>query len=199
MRRWALLSVAAASLWVGSSPAMAEVETYKLEKPHTQVIFSVNHLGFSHSYGKFTDYEGTLVFDRGQPEKSKVDVTIKTASLDLEDEKWNEHMKGADFFNVEKFPDMTFKSINVLKTGDTTGKVSGELTILGVTKPVTLDVTFNKADKHPMKDVLMAGFSASGKIKRSDFGMNYGLPMVGDDVNIIIEVEAVQEGASATN
>jgi len=198
MRHLALLGVAAATLFTASA-AMAEIQTYKLEKPHTQIIFSVNHLGFSHSYGKFTDYDGTIVFDRGEPEKSKVDVTIKTASLDLEDEKWNEHLKGADFFNVEKFPDMTFKSINVLKTGEKTGKLSGELTILGVTKPVTLDVVFNKADKHPMKDINMAGFSASGKIKRSDFGMNYGLPMVGDDVNLIIEVEAIQEGANTTN
>lgn len=198
MRRLALLGVAAATLFTASA-AMAEIQTYKLEKPHTQIIFSVNHLGFSHSYGKFTDFDGTIVFDRGEPEKSKVDVIIKTASLDLEDEKWNEHMKGADFFNVEKFPDMTFKSINVLKTGEKTGKLSGELTILGVTKPVTLDVVFNKADKHPMKDINMAGFSASGKIKRSDFGMNYGLPMVGDDVNLIIEVEVIQEGANTTN
>lgn len=198
MRRLSLLTAALTfTLW--SPLAHAEIETYQLEKPHTQIIFSVNHLGFSHSFGKFTDYAGTIVFDRGEPEKSKVDVAIKTASLDLEDEKWNEHLKSKDFFNVEKFPDMTFKSVNILKTGDKTAKLTGDLTILGVTKPVTLDVTFNNAGKHPMKDAMMAGFSARGKIKRSDFGMNYGVPMVGDDVDLIIEVEAIQEGAKATN
>jgi polyisoprenoid-binding protein YceI len=196
------LTVVVSALVMMTAPAFAQIETYKLEKPHTQIIFSVSHLGFSHSYGKFTDYDGTIVFDRGQPEKSKVDVVIKTASIEMNDQKWNDHMKNADFFNVEKFPDMTFKSINILldKDDKNEAKISGELTILGVTKTVTLDVEFNKADKHPMKDIMMAGFSATGKIKRSDFGMNYGLPMVGDEVEMIIEVEAIQEnGESVTN
>ncbi|MBN8520760.1 MAG: polyisoprenoid-binding protein [Alphaproteobacteria bacterium] len=196
MRLIAFLFIALMAI---SPRAYAEIETYTLEKPHTQIIFSVSHLGFSHSYGKFTDFDGTIIFDRGQPEKSKVEAVIRTASIEMNDQKWNEHMIGKDFFNVEAFPEMTFKSINILKTGDKTAKLSGELTLLGVTKPVTLDVVFNKADKHPMKDIRMAGFSATGKIKRSDFGMSYGLPMVGDDVNIILEVEAIQESAKATN
>lgn len=183
----------------GLTPAHAEIGTYKFDKPHTQVLFSVNHLGFSNSYGRFTDYDGTIIFDQGEPEKSKVDVTIKTASLTMDDEKWDEHLKSKDFFDVENFPDMTFKSINILKTGDNTAQISGELTIKGITKVVTLDTKFNSVGKHPMKDEMMAGFSATAHIKRSDFGMSYGVPMVGDDVNIIIEVEAIEEGKGATN
>ena len=102
-------------------------------------------------------------------------------------------MKNEDFFNVEKFPEMTFKSTGVTVTGENTGDVTGDLTLLGVTKPVTLHVTFNKAGKHPMGDKYAAGFSATGTLRRSDFGMDYGLPMVSDEVELRIEVEGVRE------
>jgi polyisoprenoid-binding protein YceI len=111
----------------------------------------------------------------------------------MNDEKWDTHLKSPDFFNVEKFPTMTFKSTKIEKTGEKTGKITGDLTLLGVTKPVTLDVTFNNAAKHPMADEYHAGFTAEGTIKRSAFGMNFGVPMVGDDVKIHINVEAVRE------
>ena len=171
----------------------AAAEKYNLDKPHTQIIFSVNHLGFTNSYGKFTDYAGTLNFDEAQPEKSNVDVTIQTSSLNMDDEKWNEHLKSKDFFNVVQFPTMTFKSTKVEVTGDHTANVTGDLTLLGVTKPVTLVVTHNKTGKHPMKDIMASGFSATGTLKRSDFGMGYGVPMVGDEVKLIIEAEAYGE------
>jgi polyisoprenoid-binding protein YceI len=177
--------------------APASAEKYILDKPHTQIIFVVNHMGFSNSYGKFTDYSGEINFDEAQPEKGDVNVTIQTASLDLDDEKWNEHMKTKDFFNVEQFPTMTFKSTKVEKTGDKTANITGDLTLLGVTKPVTLSTTLSKAGKHPMKDANAAGFTATADIKRSDFGMTNGIPMVSDDVKIIIEVEAYAEDKTA--
>lgn len=170
-------------------PARAEVENYTLDKPHTQIVFIASHLGFSRSFGKFTDYSGSFVFDRGQPEKSSVEVTIQTGSLDLDDAKWNEHMKGADFFNVEKFPQMTFKSTGITVLSETTADITGDLTLLGVTKPVTLHATFNKAEKFPFGEKYVAGFSALAKLKRSDFGMTYGLPGVSDEIDIMIEVE----------
>jgi polyisoprenoid-binding protein YceI len=154
-------------------------------------------MGLSHSFGKFTDYQGAISLDEADPEKSAVDVVIQTASVDLNDDKWNEHVKGKDFFDVEKFPTMTFKSTKIEKTGDQTANVTGDLTLLGVTKPVTLTVVHNKTGKHPMKDVMATGFSATGTIKRSDFGMKYGLPMVGDDVKLIIEAEAYGEDKTA--
>jgi polyisoprenoid-binding protein YceI len=191
MRRFALLaSVALVSGFAFS--AQAAPEKFELDKPHTQIIFSVNHLGFSTSYGKFTDYAGTINLDQQEPKNSDVDVTIQTASLDMSDEKWDEHLKSKDFFDVEQFPTMTFKSTKVEVTGDKTANVTGDLTLHGVTKPVTLAVTYNGTGKHPMMDRMETGFEATGKIKRSDFGMGYGVPAVGDDVNITISVEAFQ-------
>lgn len=196
MRRisyFVLPALAAATMF--AVPAQAEPQRFVLDKPHTQVMFSVSHMGFSNSYGKFLDYEGVVNLDTAAPEKSNVDVTIKTASLDMGDQTWDEHMKAKDMFNVEQFPTMTFKSTKVEKTGDKTANVTGDLTLLGVTKPVTLAVTQNGMGKHPMKNIDATGFSATAKIKRSDFGMTKGIPMVGDDVNIIIEVEAYGEEA----
>lgn len=182
-----------------TQPAQAQIEIYEIEKPHTQILFSVSHLGFSNSYGKFLDHQGTIEFNRSEPEKSKVEITIQTASIEMNDQKWNDHMKNADFFNVEKFPTMTFKSTKIEKTGDNTAKITGDLTILETTKPVTLDVVFNKAGKHPFGEKYVAGFSATAALKRSDFGMTYSLPMVGDDVNLILEVEAIRQGPNTLN
>lgn len=189
----ALGSVLAAGITF--SAAHAAVDHYVLEKPHTQIVFLADHLGFSHSVGKFTDYTGQFTFDTADPEKSSVDVTINTSSIELNDPKWNEHLKGADFFNVEKFPTMTFKSTKIEKTGDNTANITGDLTLLGVTKSVTLAVKHNNSARHPFSGKYVSGFSATGKIKRSEFGMGYGLPAMGDEVDLIIEVEGLREDA----
>lgn len=172
-----------------AQPSYAEVENYTFDKAHTQIFFTVNHLGFSNSTGKFLDFDGGFTFDQAEPAKSSVEVTIKTGGINMDDAKWDEHLKGTDFFNVEKFPDMTFKSTAVEVTGENTANITGDLTLLGVTKPVVLAVTHNKSGKHPFGDKYVSGFSATATLKRSDFGMNYGLPMVGDEVKIHIEVE----------
>jgi polyisoprenoid-binding protein YceI len=197
-----LFSAVFAFLFLFPVPVQAQIEHYDFDKAHTQILFFVNHLGFSNSQGEFHDYDGSFVFDRGEPEKSSVEVTIQTASIDMDDEKWDAHMKNADFFDVEKFPAMTFKSTEIEVTGENTANIVGDLTLLGVSKPVVLAVTHNKSGKHPFGDKFVAGFSASAAIKRSDFGMNYGLPMVGDEVQIRIEVEGVradQEGEGTGN
>lgn len=181
-----------------AAPAAAETARFDIEKPHTQIMFSVEHLGFSHSYGKFTDFDGHINFDQAAPEKSSVEVTIKTASINMDDQKWDDHLKNADFFNVEKFPVMTFKSTKVEKTGEKNAKVTGDLTLLGVTKPVALDVVFNKRGEHPYTKNDHIGFSAKGALKRSDFGMSYGIPGVGDDVALVIEVEGLGQPKTAT-
>lgn len=196
MKKFLLLGVAVASLGF-SAPAHADVEKYTFDKAHTQIFFAVNHLGFSTSRGKFVEFDGGFTFDTTEPAKSSVEVTIKPAGLNMDDVKWNEHLKGADFFNIEKFPEMTFKSTAIEVTGEKTANITGDLTLLGVTKPVVLAVTHNKSDKHPFGDKYVSGFSAKGTLKRSDFGMAYGLPMVGDDVAIEIEVEGERvEGAN---
>lgn len=190
MRRFILSTLAICGF---AAPANAEIEKYTFDKAHTQILFFVNHLGFSNSQGEFHDYDGYFLFDRDTPANSQIDVTIKTASIDMDDEKWDDHMKNEDFFNVETFPDMSFKSTSIEITGENTADITGDLTLLGVTKPVTLSVTHNKSGKHPFGDKYVAGFSGTATIKRSEFGMNYGLPMVSDDVEIRLEVEGVRE------
>jgi len=171
----------------------AQAAHYIYDPVHTQIMFSVNHLGLSNSHGKFSKFSGGFTFDKAAPEKSKVDVSIDTASINMDSKTWEDHLKSRDFFNVAQFPAMTFKSTKIVKTGDNTGTLTGDLTLLGVTKPVALDVTFNKEMPHPMNKNMLAGFSAVGKLKRSDFGMNYGLPMVSDEVKLIIEVEGIRQ------
>ncbi|MGH1456172.1 MAG: YceI family protein [Alphaproteobacteria bacterium] len=173
------------------------VENYSFDKAHTQILFFVDHLGFSKSQGEFHDYDGGFTFDRENPENSMIDITIQTASIDMDDKPWDDHMKNADFFNVEQFPSMTFKSTSIEVTGENTADITGDFTLLGVTKPVTLKVIHNKSDKHAFSGKYVAGFSASAVIKRSEFGMEYGLPMVGDDVNVMIEVEAIRSEPEA--
>lgn len=186
-----------AALAFMAAPAKAEIVTYELDKPHTQILFFVEHMQVSISSGEFLDYEGTLNIDMAHPTNSSADITIHTASIDMGSEKWDDHMKNEDFFHVEEYPAMTFKSTGVQMTGDTTAKMTGDLTMLGVTKPVTLDVTFRGEGKHAYSGKDLIGFSATGNIKRSEWGMDYGIPNVGDDIELRIEVEAVkQDGQS---
>lgn len=196
MFRPLLSFVVAGTLLFSAGTARADgPEKYTFDKPHTQVMFSVNHLGFTDSHGRFLDYDGGFTLDRTDVTKSTVDATIKTASLDMGDAKWDEHLKSPDFFNVAQFPTMHFVSTKVAKTGEKTADVDGNMTILGVTKPVTLHVTYNNSGVFPMNDKMyVAGFSATAKLKRSDFGMTKYVPMVGDDVTITLEVQGNQVG-----
>jgi polyisoprenoid-binding protein YceI len=178
-------------LVVGAGAQAAD--RYAFDKVHTQILFFVDHLGFSKSQGEFHDYDGGFTFDPADWAKSTVEVRIRTASLDMDDAKWDEHLRSKDFFDVERFPEMTFRGLSVEQTGEHTGVVRGELTLLGVTRPVTLDVRFNKAGVHPKSKEYVAGFSAHTTIKRSEFGMTYGLPMVGDDVEVRLEVEGLRQ------
>jgi len=186
--RW-LLGWLAACFWLPASAA----DQYAFDKVHTQILFFVDHLGFSRSVGEFHDYEGGFVFDPEDWNAASVDVTIRTASIDLDDAEWDKHLRSADFFRVEEFPDMRFRSTKVEPVGERNARVNGELTLLGVTRPVTLDVHFNKAGIHPKSKQYVAGFSARAVVKRSAFGMNYAVPIVGDDVEVVLEVEGIRQ------
>lgn len=173
--------------------AQAAPEKYTYDPAHTQIIFAVSHLGFSFSHGKFNKFSGGFTFDQEKPETSSAEITIETGSVDMDSADWETHLKSKDFFNVEKFPAITFKSGKIVKTGANTADMTGDLTLLGVTKPVTLQVTFNKAGNHAFNKNYVAGFSLSGSLKRSDFGMNSALPLVGDDVHLDIQVEGIRQ------
>lgn len=190
MKKYLLLFTALAA-FTASSPR-AEAATYNIDASHTNILLKVSHLGFSTMVLEALKPEGTITFDENKPEEGAVNVTLKAEHIDGDDEKFNAHLHNADFFNAVDFPEITFKSNKIEVIDDKTGKVTGDFTLLGITKPVTLDVTFNKAGVNPFSQKETIGFTASGLIKRSDFGMNYGLPMIGEDVAVEIEIEAVK-------
>jgi len=164
-------------------------DSYRFDPVHTQVVFYVNHLGFSNSSGRFHVADGSFQFDEKDWGNASVQATINVNSLDMGDATWKEHVLSARFFEADKYPTMTFKSTKVESVGDSALKISGDLTLHGVTKSVVLDAKVNKLGQHPMLRRAAAGFTATTKLKRSDFGMTQMLPMIGDEVDIRIEVE----------
>lgn len=180
----AVLAGLGVSLSVSAAP-----ETYHFDPNHTNITWHANHMGFSNPSGKFMQAEGTLTLDEENLANSKVEVTVKPSSVLTGLEKFDNHLKGKDFFEVEKFPEAKFVSDKVEVNGNTL-KVHGSLTIRGVSKPVVLDATLNKVAPNPMSKKKTAGFSASTTVKRSEFGINYALPAVSDEVKVEIEVEA---------
>ncbi len=186
-----LLALLAAAAFVTPLSAHA-ADTYTLDPSHTTVIWKANHVQFSNPNGLLPMVEGTITLDEAAPANSKVDVTVNTGLIVTGNTKFDDHLKNKDFFNVGEFPKATFTSTKVEPTGDKTAKVTGNLTLLGVTKPVTLDVTFNHKGENPFSKKETVGFSATGVVKRSEFGMGYGIPAVSDEVHISIEAEAAK-------
>ena len=163
--------------------------TYQLEPSHSQLLFSVIHLGLTNYFGRFDKLSGTLNFDANQPEKSAVSITVDTTSVDTPSSRLIEELKAPYTFDTAQFGTATFKSTSIVKTGDETGHVTGNLTIKNVTKPVTLDVTFNGGEQSPMTNNYALGFHATAVVKRSDYGLTT-MPwssFVSDDVQLVIE------------
>ena len=180
-----------AALFALSAAAYAEPHTYTVDPIHSTVGFQARHL-VSKSNGTFNKFTGKIVFDEKKPETSSAEGEIEIASVSTNNADRDKHLQGADFFKADKHPKMTFKSTKWKALGKS-GKheVTGDLTFAGVTKPVTLELTYAGEAPHPMmKGVTAAGFSATATIKRSDWGLGYGIPMVRDEVVISVEVEA---------
>lgn len=177
-----------------SVPAFA-ADTYRFDPNHTSVWWHANHFGFSTPSGRFGIKDGTVTLDEKEPKNSKLDVTIDIASLNTGIVKFDEHLSTKDFLDVAKYPQATFKSTSVKTTGSDTAKVTGDLTLHGVTKSVTLDVKLNKLDLQPMTKKKTAGFTATTMIKRSDFGIDQYVPNISDEVKLDIEAEAGIEEA----
>lgn len=181
----------AAALVVASTAALAAPTTYKIDPGHTSVVASWSHFGFSNPVATFGGAEGTITYDPANVGTSKVEVTIPLSGLDSRMEKFDEHLRSADFFDAEKFPNITFKSTKVEAAGDKKLRVFGDLTIKGVTRQVVLDTTINKIGEQPMAKRAAAGFDAVTTIKRSDFGVDKYAPNVSDAVTLRITTEAV--------
>lgn len=184
-------SLVAAAVLVGSA-GTAWADNYTLDPDHTYPHFSVSHLGFSTMIGRFEKTTGKMSLDTAKKTGS-VEVTIDVNSLSTAHAKRDQHLKSPDFFNAAEFPTMTFKSTKVNFNGDKVASVDGNLTIMKTTKPVTLTITNSNCGVHPMNKKTVCGFDATGKIKRSEFGMNYGTPAIGDDVTLMLEVEGIKE------
>jgi polyisoprenoid-binding protein YceI len=182
--------LAATALGLAAAAVSAAPITYTVDTTHSRVTFYVNHFGFSNSVGEFKLGEGTFTFDNDDWSKSKVDARIPVQTLELGDLKWNTHVLSPDFLESAKYPEITFVSRKVEKVDATHGKVHGDLTIKGVTRPVVLDLTVNKVGEHPIRKTQAAGFTATTTVKRTEFGVSLYAPAVADDVVIRIEVEA---------
>ena len=162
---------------------------YTLDSSHGYITFTYSHLGFSNPRVGFNSFDAKLELDSDAPENSTIGVTIDASSIDSRVAEFNEYLNSSDFFNTAEHPTITFESTKVETTGDNTFDVTGNLTILGTTKPVTLAATINKAANHPMMDVPTVGVSASARIKRSEWGLGAYVPAVSDEVVLSIEVE----------
>ena len=174
-----------------AAPAFAAPETYNVDSTHTFARFSYSHFGMSTQLSKFNKTTGTVVLDKAAKTGS-VDVVIDTKSVDTGYDTFNEHIQGEDFLDTAKYPTATFKSTKVKFDGDKPASIDGELTIKGVTKPVTLKVTHFTTMPHPMLKKDAIGANASTVIKRSEFNAGKYAPHVGDDVTITVSLEAVQ-------
>ncbi|WP_207061174.1 YceI family protein [Motiliproteus sp. SC1-56] len=174
------------------APLSANADIYTIDPAHSFVHFSIDHMGFSKLTGRFNAMSGTmdLDFDKGT---GTVDVRVDPASVDTAHQKRDNHLRSADFFNVVEFPDITFKSTSATLS-DNGGTLKGDLTIKGITQPVTLVISNHACGIQPFNKKTICGFNATTNIKRSDFNINWGLPnIVGDEVALSIEAEGIKE------
>jgi len=181
----------AAALALASTVAFAAPLTYKIDANHTDVVASWSHFGFSNPIAHFGKVDGQIVYDPAKVGASKVEVTIPLSGLNSHVPDFDDHLRSDDFFDAEKFPTITFKSTSVKAAGEGKLSVVGDLTIKGITKPVTLDVTINKLGVQPIAKREAAGFSATATIKRTDFGLGKYAPNVSDEVTLTITTEAI--------
>jgi len=165
---------------------------YQIDRNHTFPHFAIDHMGFSTLYGRFDLTTGKIIMDR-ENKNGYVDVKIAAVSVSTGHNKRDDHLRSPDFLNVMEYPDIIYQSRNVKFMGKDKASVEGDLTMLGVTKSVTLSVNRIRCGKNPMNKKETCGFEATASIKRSDFGNNYGRPNIGDNMQLWFEVEAIKE------
>ncbi len=182
----------AAPVLLLAAAVQAAPQTYVIDPTHTYPSFSVNHLGFSLQRGRFNQTQGRLVLDPAA-KTGEVEISIQAASIDTGLAKRDDHLRGADFFNVAEHPTLRFKGTTLEFQGEQLVAVQGELTLLGVTKPLRLTVSQFYCGLNPLRLKQGCGADAQATLKRSDFGMDYALPGVGDEVQLAIQVEAYAE------
>lgn len=188
----ATIAACAATVSIAASNFAVPSGTYELEDTHGYITISYNHLGFSTPHVGFNSFTVTLDANSEEPTKSSVRVAVDAASVDSRVDKFDEILNGSDFFDTENHPEITFVSTGMEATGINTFNVTGDLTIKGVTKPITLTATINKAADHPMRRVPTIGLSATSTLSRSAWGLGKFTPAVGDEVTLYITAELIK-------
>ncbi len=188
------IASAFAGLLLMASSQVFSAENYQIDIKgmHAFVEFKINHLGFSWLKGRFNDFDGTFVYDEASPEKSSVQVTIKTASIDSNHGERDKHLRGEDFLDVKKFPEAKFVSTKVESTGKGKAKIHGNLTLHGVTKAITIDAVEIGAGKDPWGG-FRRGFEGKVTLTLADFGINYNLGPASKNVEMLLYVEGIRQ------
>lgn len=193
------LFIGSMMLWAVVLAGAARADTYVFDRDHTLVSFSWERTGLSRQQGRFTDVQGSVAFDPAKVEESTVDVTVRISSLQTGVDALDRQLRSRDFFDSGSFPVATFKSTQVRATAEKSGEVTGDLTIMGITKPVTLDVTWVSLGEHPHGSInaayrgrTVAVFRATGSLKRSDWGLARVVPLVSDEIRLTIEAEMLK-------
>jgi polyisoprenoid-binding protein YceI len=189
MHKPTVFAVAVLSLML-AVPVSAETR-FKVDGSHSFVTFNVQHLGVSNAWGRFNDPSGTIVWDDADPSKSKLDVTLQANKVDTGNAKRDDHLRSPDFFNVKQFPTITFKSTSISPSGSNQYQLTGDLTLHGVTKPIT--VTLTKVGQADTRMGHRAGFDTEFTVKRSEFGMSFMQEGLGDDVTVHVALEGIRQ------
>jgi polyisoprenoid-binding protein YceI len=187
------LAVVAQSAFSGD-PAQVQAGDYRLDPAHSKITWSVDHLGFSTYVGQFSKVEGMVSLDPKAVGASKLDVTIDANSVGTLNPALDAHLKTADFLDTAKFPIATFKATKITATGARTADITGDLTLHGVTRPVTVAATFNQGGVNPMDKTYSLGFAGKATLKRTDFGITTYAPALGDEVTLTLEAELKKVG-----
>ncbi|MCU0911367.1 MAG: YceI family protein [Rhodobacteraceae bacterium] len=184
-----LIATALAAL---AAPAAAAPETYVLDASHSQILFAYNHLGYSTTWGMFSGFDGTIEFDAENPAQSSVTVSFPVRTMLTGWEERFTHFMSPDFFDAAEDEMVTFTSTAIEVTGENTANITGDLTLNGVTAPVTLAAKLNQAGEHPMMQTPWLGFDATTTLVRSEWGLGLFAPFVGDEVEVRISIEAMK-------
>ncbi|MBD3763714.1 MAG: YceI family protein [Rhodobacterales bacterium] len=186
-------ALTAALIALAPLPALAAPTSYALDPSHSQIVFSYNHLGYSTGYGMFSGFQGQIAFDAENPAASSVTVSFPVRSMLTGWQARFEHFMSPDFFGAAEDEMVSFTSTAIEVTGEKTARITGDLTLNGVTKPVVLDAVLNQVAPHPMEGKPWAGFSATTTLLRSDYGLGMFAPFVSDEVAVDISIEAMAE------
>ncbi|OAM12198.1 polyisoprenoid-binding protein [Acinetobacter baumannii] len=181
---------------LASTVTLAAPVDYKIDPTHTATVFSWNHFGFSTPSANFSDIQGVIKVDNAKPANSSVNVTIPLSSVNTNVPALDKEFQEEAWFNAAKYPNITFKSTKVETTDKKHFKITGDLTVKGITKPVVLDAVLNKQGEHPMAKVPAIGFNATTSFNRSDFGLGNYVPNVGDKITVNITTEATAASAA---